>query len=471
MNSQGTCESPRLAVINLVGLCKRLLGENTPNLNRFLSEDNNCIQMIDPVSPAVTCSAQSTYLTGKNPQGHGIVGNGWYDRTLNEHHFWKQSNRLVNGEKIWETIRRKRPGFRCANLFWWFNMYSSADYSITPRPLYRSDGLKTFDIHAHPLSIRDEIKHDLGEFPFPSFWGPRAGLASSKWIADSARWIEEKKSPELSLVYIPHLDYDLQRYGPGSVMAEQAVKEVDKLIGELLGFYRTHDVKVMILSEYGLTPAKRVVYPNRTLREKGWLNIKNELGLEYIDCGGSEAFALTDHQIAHVYLNQHGDKFKSLVRAELEKLDGVAKVICGEDRSEYGLNHHRAGDFVVLAEEDAWFAYYHWFDDSLAPDFARCVDVHRKYGYDPAELFIDPNLSCASLRAAGKLLKKKLGFRIFMDLVPLDSTLIKGTHGIRPKDTLDWPVILGQSISEADNPMPATGVRDSLLVALGVDPE
>ena len=462
----GAEKSPRLAILNLVGLCNRILGPNTPNLQKFIDQNGGKAQLIDPVCPAVTCSAQATYLTGKTPSEHGIVGNGWYDRALHEHHFWKQSNRLVEGEKVWETIQKDRPNFRTANLFWWFNMYSSVDFSITPRPLYRSDGLKTFDVHAHPLTIRDQIKMELGDFPFPSFWGPRAGLPSSKWIADSARWMEEKETPDLSLVYLPHLDYDLQRHGPDSPQAEIAIQELDKLTGELLDFYKARNVRVVILSEYGLTPARRVIYPNRALRLKGWLNIKKELGLEYLDCGGSDAFALTDHQIAHIYLNRKDDNLRKQVQRELENLDGVAHVLCGKDRAIHGLDHQRAGDLVLLAEEDAWFAYYHWLDDSLAPDFARCVDVHRKYGYDPAELFIDPSIALPGLKAAGKLLAKKLGFRIFMDLIALDPSLVKGTHGVRPKNTVDWPLILGNSIEPLDHPLPATKVQHCLLQVL-----
>jgi len=470
MTGLGADNGSRLAVLNLVGLCTRLLGKNTPNIERFLKNHGGKVQVVDPVLPAVTCSAQATYLTGKTPSEHGIVGNGWYDRTLNEHHFWKQSNRLVGGQKIWETLRKEHPNFRCANLFWWFNMYSSADFSITPRPLYRSDGLKTFDVHAHPLDIREQIKEKLGPFPFPSFWGPRAGLPSSQWIAQSAKWIEEREKPELSLVYLPHLDYDLQRYGPSSPQADQAVQELDALVGELLHFYESQNVRVIILSEYGLTAAKQVIYPNRALRQKGWLSIKNELGLEYLDCGGSPAFCLTDHQIAHVYLNRQDDAFVSKVRKEMESLEGVAKVFSGKERASIGLDHDRAGDLVLLAREDAWFAYYHWLDDSLAPDFARCVDVHRKYGYDPAELFVDPSIPFPTLKAAGKLLAKKLGFRIFKDLIPLDASLVKGTHGVRPKDSLDWPVILGHGIEPSDTPILATKVHDRLLRGLDYYP-
>ena len=455
-----------MAVLNLVGLCHRLLGKNTPNLNKFIERTSGEPQVIEPVTPAVTCSAQATYLTGTLPTEHGIVGNGWYDRTLNEHHFWKQSNCLVGGEKVWETMRKQRPHFRCANLFWWFNMYSSADFSITPRPLYRSDGLKTFDVHSHPLSVRDEIKQELGEFPFPSFWGPRAGLPSSEWIAQSAKWMEKKESPGLSLVYLPHLDYDLQRYGPGSPEADKAVAELDSLVGDLLTFYKDRDVRVLILSEYGITPAKKVIYPNRALRELGLLNIKKELGLEYLDCGGSAAFALTDHQVAHIYLNHEEEGLRERICKEMETLEGVAQVVSGKERAKYGLDHERAGDLIAIAEEDCWFAYYHWLDDALAPDFARCVDVHRKYGYDPAELFVDPALPFPLLKAAGKLMAKKLGFRIFMDLIPLQPELVQGTHGAMPKEKLDWPVIFGHSITPCGPSMHPTKVRDCILDAL-----
>ena len=214
MIESGRCDGPRAAILNVVGLCNRHLGEHTPRLTDFSAKTTGKPLLIKPVMPALTCSAQATYLTGSLPSEHGIVGNGWYDRTLNEHHFWKQSNRLVGGPKIWEKLRAERPGFRTANLFWWFNMYSSVDYSITPRPLYRSDGLKTFGVHAHPLEIREEVKRDLGPFPFHSFWGPKAGIESSQWIAESAKWTEDRHEPDLSLVYLPHLDYDLQKFGP-----------------------------------------------------------------------------------------------------------------------------------------------------------------------------------------------------------------------------------------------------------------
>jgi predicted AlkP superfamily pyrophosphatase or phosphodiesterase len=463
MMESGRSDGPRAAILNVVGLCNRLLGEHTPRLTSFSEKTTGKPLLIKPVMPALTCTAQATYLTGTLPSEHGIVGNGWYDRTLNEHHFWKQSNRLVNGQKVWEKLREDRPDFRTANLFWWFNMYSSVNYSITPRPLYRSDGLKTFDVHAHPLDMRDEVKHDLGPFPFHSFWGPKAGIDSSKWIADSAKWTENRHEPDLSLVYLPHLDYDLQRFGPEDPRVAEALQAIDQIVGDLIDFYEKKDIRVVILSEYGITKTNKVIFPNRIFRRKGWLNVKDELGLEYLDCGGSQAFALTDHQVAHVYLNQKDDAFLNKVRSVLEETDGVSSVLAGKSLRQAGLDHERAGDLVAISDEDAWFAYYHWEDDHLAPDFARCVDVHRKYGYDPAELFVDPKISFPMLKAVRKLIGKKLGFRTHMDLIPLDPHLVKGSHGATPKDELDWPLLLGDGISASENPLPANEVSDRIF--------
>jgi predicted AlkP superfamily pyrophosphatase or phosphodiesterase len=463
MTGSGRCDGPRVAILNVVGLCNRLLGEHTPRLTAFSGRTTGTPLSIKPVMPALTCAAQATYLTGTFPAEHGIVGNGWYDRTLNEHHFWKQSNRLVGGQKIWEKLKQEHPGFRTANLFWWFNMHSSVDYSITPRPLYRSDGLKTFDIHAHPLPIRDEIKSNLGPFPFHSFWGPKAGIKSSQWIADSAKWTENRYEPNLSLVYLPHLDYDLQRYGPDDPRIPAALQAIDQIVGDLIEFYGKKGIRVAILSEYGITKTDKVIFPNRIFRRKGWLNVKDELGLEYLDCGGSQAFALTDHQVAHVYLNQKDEALLNKVRSALEEMDGVSSVLVGESRKQAGLDHERAGDLVAISDEDAWFAYYHWEDDCLAPDFARCVDVHRKYGYDPAELFVDPKINFPMLKVARKLIGKKLGFRTHMDLIPLDPHLVKGSHGATPNDKLDWPVFLGDGISADEDAIPANEVRDQIF--------
>ena len=434
--------SSRVAVINIVGLCRRHLGKNLPRITAFTERTGKKTSLIRPVLPALTCSAQATYLTGKLPSEHGIVGNGWYDRTLNEHHFWKQSNALVSGEKVWEKIKAKRPDFKTAKLFWWYNMYSSADFSITPRPLYGSDGNKVFDVHSQPMNLREEVKKELGEFPFPAFWGPMAGIASSKWIADSARWIEERCRPDLSLIYLPHLDYDLQRYGPEDLRVAKALAEIDQVAGDLIDDLEKWEITPILLSEYGITKVNQVIYPNREFRHQGWLSLKDEFDGETLDCGGSKAFALTDHQIAHVYVQGDDPQLLGKVRSCLESMDGVDMVLQRKEREKAGLNHPRAGDLIALSKENAWFAYYHWEEDEKAPEFARCIDIHRKYGYDPAELFFDPQLCCPKLRAASKLMAKKIGFRTHMDLIPLDASLVKGSHGVIPADSLDWPVLI-----------------------------
>lgn len=428
----------RVAVLNVVGLTKGLIGKFTPRIKAFA--EGGQLSSFKPSFPAVTCTAQSSYLTGLAVMDHGIVANGWYDREAAEVKFWKQSNHLVKGEKIWERLRRMNPDFTCAKLFWWYNMYSSADWTITPRPAYPANGRKVFDVYSQPMGMKEEIKDELGDFPFPSFWGPNAGIASSQWIADSARWVEREKHPTLSLVYLPHLDYCLQQYGPDldDVRVSDELKRIDCLVGELLDFYAENGVEVMLLSEYGISAVNEPVHLNRIFREKGWITIKEELGLEMLDCGASKVFAVADHQAAHVYVNDAS--LLGEVRELLEKTDGVDEV----RSAPHGYASERAGDLIAVAMPEAWFTYYYWDDDKLAPDFARCVDIHRKVGYDPVELFLDPALKFPKLKVAKFLLKKKLGFRALLDVIPLDASLVKGSHGRDDVPVDEQPIFVTQ---------------------------
>jgi predicted AlkP superfamily pyrophosphatase or phosphodiesterase len=429
----------RLAVLNIVGLSESLPGPHTPELTAFAEKHGR--QSYKPAFPAVTCTAQSSILTGRPPSEHGIVGNGWYDRESAEVRFWKQSNHIVRGEKLWDKLRREIPGFTCAKLFWWYNMHSSADFSITPRPLYPADGRKVFDVHTQPMGLREELKRDLGEFPFPFFWGPAAGIASSEWIAASAKWVEEKHSPTLSLVYLPHLDYCLQKDGPGSPVAAAELEKIDRVAGGLIKFYESRGVRVLVLSEYGISPVSRPIHLNRLFRAKGWLSLKNELGRETLDSGGCRAFAVADHQIAHVYVND--PTLTDEVRTLLENTPGIEGVRVASEIWGAGIGSERAGDFIAVAEPDAWFTYYFWNDDALAPDYARTIDIHRKPGYDPCELFIDPALKLPKLAIAKFLLKKKLGLRGLLEVIPLDATLVKGSHGRDDVPSEERPVLLG----------------------------
>ncbi len=431
----------RLAVLNIVGLSPSLIGPHTPALRDFAARGG--MSPHRPAFPAVTCTAQSSILTGSSPAGHGIVGNGWYDRESAEVRFWKQSNHLVRGEKIWDRLARELPGFTCAKLFWWYNMYARVDFSATPRPLYPADGRKVFDIHTQPMLLRDELKCELGEFPFPSFWGPGAGIPSSEWIAFCARHVEERRSPTLSLVYLPHLDYSLQKLGPESPEIPGELAAIDRVAGELIGFYESRGVRVVVLSEYGISQVRRPLHLNRLFRAKGWLQIKDELGRETMDCGSSRVFAVADHQVAHIYI-QDGS-LANEVRDLVAGLSGVAGVRTPE-RAWGGADNiaaARGGDLIAVAEPDSWFTYYYWEDDARAPDYARTVDIHRKPGYDPCELFIDPELSFPRLKIAGFLLRKKLGLRGLLDVVPLDAGLVKGSHGSDLVTEELWPVVMG----------------------------
>ncbi|MBC2606156.1 alkaline phosphatase family protein [Pelagicoccus albus] len=447
----------RTAVINIVALSARLIGPHTPNILAYARKQNQA--SYSPSFPALTCTSQSDILTGKKPSEHGIVANGWYNRDYSEVHFWKQSNHLVKAPKIWETLKKRDPEFTCAKLFWWYNMYSTADYTITPRPMYPADGRKVFDIYTQPMGMREEIKKDLGEFPFFTFWGPKAGIECSQWIAKSAMWTEEKQSPTLSLVYLPHLDYNLQRLGPKHPDIAKDLQAIDSVVGELIDFYEARGVQVILLSEYGITDVDTPIHINRALREKGWLNTKEELGLEQLDAGISQAFAVADHQIAHVYLNDSSIAHE--VRETLLSLQGVDQVLDRNQQKDLGIDHERSGDFIAVANENAWFTYYYWLDDNKAPDFARTIDIHRKPGYDPVELFIDPKLKLPPARIAKFLLKKKLGFRALLDVIPLDASLVKGSHGCRPSNKQDWPVLI--SPLQAPENLESIDIHDLLL--------
>lgn len=346
-------------------------------------------------------------------------------------------------------------------------MYSSADYSITPRPMYPADGRKVFDIHTWPYSVRTEIKKDLGEFPFATFWGPAAGMqtpqgppeAASRWIAESAKWVEEKYHPTLNLIYLPHLDYNLQRFGPFAgeesrninSIIQPDLKAIDTIVGDLIDFFSKRTVQVILLSEYGITNANEPIHINRIFRSAGWVTVKDELGLELLDCGASKAFAVADHQVAHIYLNDPG--VEKIVRDLLERQEGVGRVLGKTEKVAEGIDHPRAGDLIAVASENAWFTYYYWEDDKVAPDFARTVDIHRKPGYDPVELFVDPAISLPTAKIAWRLLQKKLGFRMLMDVISLDATLVKGSHGCRPKNPADYPVLISQQSEWLKNPL------------------
>lgn len=431
----------KTVVINVVGLSASLIGKHTPFLRSYAAKGS--MTAVRPVFPAVTCTAQSTFLTGKSATEHGIVGNGWYFKEELEVKFWRQSNRLVQADKIWDVLKKEDPEFTCANLFWWYNMYSTADYSVTPRPNYLADGRKIPDVYSYPASLRDELQAELGQFPLFKFWGPATSIASSRWIADAAVLTDQKYDPTLTLVYLPHLDYNLQRHGYDLRRIGKDLEDIDHLLKDLVGYFERKKARVLIVSEYGITTVHRPVHLNRVLRNKGYLEVRTERGKELLDAGASRAFAVADHQAAHVYVRDLKDIDE--VAALLESVPGVEKVWKGAERALIGMDHDRAGDIVLSADADSWFTYYYWLDDDKAPDFARTVDIHRKPGYDPVEMFTDPGKPLTPLRIVWKLLKKKLGFRVLMDVIPLKPELVKGSHGRIPEHTDHYPVAISNS--------------------------
>ena len=412
-------------VLNVVGLTPELIGEHTPFLSSW--QQRGKTTSIKPVLPAVTCTAQATYYTGENPNEHGIVANGWYFRDECEIKLWRQSNKLVRAPKIWDKARILDPNFTCANLFGWYNMYSSVDYAVTPRPMYPADGRKLPDIYTEPMELRPWLNEELGEFPLFNFWGPNTSVKSSRWIADAAKKVELKYSPTLTLVYLPHLDYCLQKIGTNPTDIARDLQEIDRVCQDLIEFYEARNGKVIVLSEYGITEVDRPIHLNRLFREQGLITVREELGKEILIPGASQAFAVADHQIAHVYVNDRSCLDR--VRTILENTPGIDLVLDEAGKAQYHLDHSRSGELVAIADSHSWFTYYYWLDDKLAPDFARTVDIHRKPGYDPVELFVDPRLNLPQVKVGLNLLKKKLGYRYLMDVIPLDASLVKGSHG------------------------------------------
>ena len=404
----------KVCVINVVGLTPDLL-EFAPSISQL----GSACPWTAPY-PAVTCTSQATMLTGLRPSQHGIVGNGWYFRDTAEIRFWQQSNSLIQHDGL------VYDGIETAKLFWWFNQHAPVRWSVTPKPHYGCDGSKVFDVLDQ---TECNLTNRLGPFPFFSFWGPNAGLPATDWIAKATALVLRKNAPELTLTYLPHLDYDFQRFDAPDM---ERIAEVDRCAGMVIDAAQSIGAIPIVVSEYGLVPVQKSVSINRALRQAGWLAVRNGPFGEVLLPGDSKAFAVVDHQVAHVYVRE--PSMLEEVRILVQSLDGVANVV---HPSQLDLAHPRSGEWIVLADEDAWFNYYYWLEDAMAPDFARTVDIHRKPGYDPVELFMT-----SKVRAIARLAQKKLGFRYKMDVIPLDAGLVRGSHGLRPTPQ-KGPMIIG----------------------------
>lgn len=454
-----------LIILNAVGLTPRLL-QHAPRLSALAKE--GWAVPLREVTPAVTCTAQATILTGLPPSDHGVVANGWLFRDTQEVRFWQQSNRLIQAEPFYETARKRAVArgqtLRSAKLFWWFNQGAAVDFSITPKPWYGIDGNKVFGVSGTPPGLAEAIVRAVGPFPFHAFWGPKSGLPSTAWIAQCAARVVASERPDLALVYLPHLDYEPQRRGPSGCDMRRYVGELDRACIPLLDAATAAGARVWVVSEYGHCDVSQPVYPNRLLRTAGLLQVRSGPFGEQLDTFGSRAFAVCDHQLAHVYVRDPADVPR--VRELLGPLAGVGHVLSGDERSTIGLQHERSGEVILLSERNAWFAYPFWLNDALAPDYARAVAIHHKPGYDPCELFFDPALRFPTLHAAQRVAQKKLGFRMTMDVVPLDAGIVRGSHGLQAADPQDGAVLIGTGPRPAGETIPMSAVRDLVLNAM-----
>jgi predicted AlkP superfamily pyrophosphatase or phosphodiesterase len=435
-----------------------MIGEHTPCISRILGGSEPVA--LSGVIPAVTCTAQATMLTGLLPSEHGVVGNGWLYRDTMEVRLWQQARTLIQGETVYDAARRQFPGFTCAKLFWWFNQGAAVDWSVTPKPWYGADGNKVFGIHGNSDEFVKSLEDDLGKFPFHTFWGPEAGIPCTEWIAKATANVLHDKRPTLTMTYLPHLDYDLQRHGASWESAGERVRELDNCIAIIERAASDVGAGIVIVSEYGIADVHKPVHINTVLRNKGFLKARSGPFGESIDLFNSRAFAVVDHQLAHVYVKSSSDLKE--VKTILCGIGGVDMVLDSEGKKEFGLDHPRSGELVAIADKGAWFTYYYWLHDDNAPDFARTVDIHRKPGYDPCELFYDPEISYPRGRAVLRLIQKRFGFRTLFDVVSLDANLVKGSHGRLPADPADGPVFISSGEPVPDG-FAMTAIKDYLL--------
>lgn len=387
--------------------------ERAPTLYRWQQKGVMC--ELAPAFPCVTSPVQASMWTGIGPDRHGVIANGFYYRDRREVEFWVARNGIIEGEQVWEALDRARPGHTSAAWHAQNIKNAAASYIVTPAPIHESDGTTRLWCYSKPDELYSELIERFGHFPLQHYWGPLANIESTKWILNAAAWLVERAAPNFHWIYVPHLDYAAQKFGPDSAQAARAVAELDE---QLASFeLRVRDsaigngVVFLAVGEYALTDVTGVIHPNRLLRDAGLLSVKEIDGEEQIDYEASAAFAMVDHQLAHVYVNAADEQRRRLVVSRVVQLfrgvDGIEHVVADADRAELGINHARSGDVVLACDPAHWLAYYWWFDDARAPAFARTVDIHSKPGYDAVELFFDP---------ASKS-------------IPLDASLIRGSHG------------------------------------------
>ena len=399
--------SDHVILLSIPGLRSQDLAA-MPNLSRLTAGGDRAT--LAPSFPAVTWPVQANMLTGKLPREHGVVANGFYWRDKHEVEMWTAWNEKIQQSQIWDLLHKHDPGLKSAV---WFPMLSKgcgADYVCMPAPIHNPDGSESLWCYTKPTELYGTLRDTLGHFPLMNFWGPMAGIKSTSWIADSAAWAMQQYRPSFFYIYLPQLDYAAQKTGPDSPAAQKAVQELDEVLGKPIAAgsaaYQGQPLW-LIASEYVITPVDHVTYPNRVLREAGLLQVKNDGAGELIDFANTPTWALVDHQFSHVFVKNRDAATIAKVAALFQGRAGIADVLSGAGRAKYTLDHERSGDVILISTPNSWQAYYYWQDDKNAPKFARTVDIHNKPGYDPVELHFD----------------------FATKSIPLDATLIKGSHG------------------------------------------
>ena len=448
-----------LFVLNVAALSPEEVGNDTPHL-KHLADQGTLRPLIAP-DPALTSVSHATMVTGLPPNQHGIVANGWYDRSYAKILNWNRSDQLVSGEKIWEAAQKRAPQLKSANLFWRFCTHSSCDLILTERPTYFANGRKGADVYSSDPDFKTHLVKEYGPFPFFNFWGPKAGLPSSQWICSAAEELLRRGEHELILCYAPGLDYDGQRFGPQATETKHTLKAGDQLFGSLIKIAQEAGYDVAVVSDYGFTTVRRPIFLNRSLRKAGWLSIETAANGELLEPGASAAFAVSDNQAAHIYVR--GDVPTSQIKSYLENIDGVRAVLTPEETD--ALGHTRSGDLLAIAEPDAWFAYPYWLDDQNMPDFARCVDIFNKPGFDPCEMYLREGFG-GTLHAAKRFAQLKLGIRAPFDVISVDYHRVRGARNIRPSTPQQGATLITSWQQAEHQPLSMIDLKDCLLSRL-----
>lgn len=418
-----------------------------PHLSSLVSEGDSA--ELVPSFPAVTCPVQANMTTGLPAEEHGVVANGFYWREKQEVEMWTSDNSCIERPQLWDIMHQHNPELTSAVWFPLHSKHCGADYVCTPAPIHNPDGSESLWCYTKPEDLYGELLEAFDHFPLQHFWGPMANIKSSAWIIDSAIAMAKKQKPNLFYIYLPHLDYAAQKFGPDSAEAHQAVVDLDTEIGRLIDSFReayqgTH-LLWLAASEYVITPVDHVTYTNRVLREAGYLAVREDEGCEMLDLENSRAWAMVDHQYSHVFISE--ESLIPEVKELLADQGGIAEVWERSELDRYDLSHDRCGELVAVSEPTSWQAYYWWFEDEKAPAFARTVDIHRKPGYDPVEMFWDRSTMS----------------------VPLDATLVKGSHGAPPHNPEQRGVLLCSERGVfVERPHADTDVADIVLRQFGI---